>query len=725
MSPKVKKISDIFAANQNMRVLDLFYKHKKASISGTGNSSSKIFIILDLLKKFPEIKRTIWIVNDSSEQENLIKALDTWTDIETYAYTLDNQNERLNLIDRLFAISRLKDQAKKIIIAPYTTLLYNVPSQKELDEQKLTLEQKQKITNIELIEQLVNKGYQVAPGDFLEKGMYFQKGEIITIYPANTEYPLRVEIAFDEIESLDFYDQEDGKEVVKKVKKAEIYPIKIQNDTGLMLDYLDEHTLFIEDEIDVLDDYFDAWNSMMDEAYRNSSSLTITTFNEDVESHVHLHYLPVLKYRGIYDFISDLREKQRMKWKVLLFTKKLDEVKKILEENKMPYNEDIDHFKKHWETGDGTTIDGFLLTVPVEKDNLFPEAFQNPELKVLLITDKDISFLQEEGKRSFNQKVYLDFLTGLKPNDYVVHADHGIALFVGLEKKTIDEITREYLKLAYAENDKLFVPIDQADKISKYIGSEGQLPKLTRLGSAEWATITSRVRKETEEIAKELLILYAKRKSAVGFKYSPDGPLQEKFEKTFPYEETPGQIKSINDVKADMEKDQPMDRLICGDVGFGKTEVAMRAAFKAVQDKKQVALISPITILADQHYRSFKKRMDDFNIRVEMLSRFKSAKEQKEILKQLERGEIDIVIGTHRLIQPDIKFKDLGLVIVDEEQRFGVKQKEKLKELKSEVDILTLTATPIPRTLNICLNKLRDISTITTPPYGSSHHYRG
>jgi transcription-repair coupling factor (superfamily II helicase) len=299
-----------------------------------------------------------------------------------------------------------------------------------------------------------------------------------------------------------------------------------------------------------------------------------------------------------------------------------------------------------------------------------------------------------------------------------VHSDYGIARFLGLEKKTIDEITREYLKLGYAENDKLFVPIDQADKVNKFIGADEVVPHLTRLGSAEWNTITHKVKKETEIIAKELLALYAQRKSASGFAFKHDNQAQRRFEETFPYEETPGQMKAIVDVKQDMEKEIPMDRLVCGDVGFGKTEVAMRAAFKAVQNKRQVALISPITILADQHFRSFKKRMEEFDVRIEMLSRFKSASEQKKIVKALERGEVDIVIGTHRLLQPDVQFKNLGLIIIDEEQRFGVKQKEALKQLRTEVDVLTLTATPIPRTLNIALNKLRDISTITTPPPG-------
>lgn len=244
------------------------------------------------------------------------------------------------------------------------------------------------------------------------------------------------------------------------------------------------------------------------------------------------------------------------------------------------------------------------------------------------------------------------------------------------------------------------------------------MPKLTRLGSAEWETITSKVKKETQKIAKELLKLYAERRAAKGVSFKNDNDLQKKFEESFNYEETPGQVKAIYDVKKDMESDQPMDRLVCGDVGFGKTEVAMRAAFKAVQNRKQVAVLSPITILADQHYKSFKKRMEDFNVRVEMLSRFKSKSEQKEVLEKLKKGEVDVIVGTHRLLQADIQFKDLGLVVIDEEQRFGVKQKEVLKKLRSSVDILTLTATPIPRTLNICLNKLRDITTITTPPPG-------
>jgi len=706
------KLQSFFGTTQNVRVLDLFYKQKNISISGAGNTTTKAFILFELLKKFPEYKKVLWVVNSVSEQENLTKDLSIWSDLKVHPYTQIEGDDRYNFTEVLATIGHLVDPNKKIIVAPYQTILQNVPSKSELDKQKIVVSRGQKTTNIDLIEAFVSAGYRVAPGNFLEKGLYYQQGEILTIFPANSDYPLRIELAFDEIESVDLFEQTNGNNSIKKIKKYEIYPININQDTGVLVDYIDKHTLLIEDEIDVIDDFFEAWNVMMKEAYQKSASVRFTTFNEDVKEHKHLHYLSVLKYRDIYDFITDIRSKQADKWKVVIFTKNEDEIKNILKEHNVPF---LDNPK---ELPSSTERTMFLSICTLKKEAIFPKAFQNPELKLLFLTDRDIISFKDKSKKTFNQKVYLDFLTGLKPGDYVVHADHGIARFLGLEQKTIDGITREYMKLGYAENDKLFVPIDQADKINKYIGADEHIPKLTRLGSAEWSTITNRVKKETEKIAKELLVLYAKRRSARGIKYKKDNDLQEKFEATFKYEETPGQLKSINDVKEDMEKEIPMDRLICGDVGFGKTEVAMRAAFKAVQNKKQVALISPITILADQHYRSFTKRMDPFHVRIEMLSRFKTPKQQKEIIKKIERGEVDVVIGTHRLLQPDIKFKDLGLVVVDEEQRFGVKQKERLKEMKSEVDILTLTATPIPRTLNICLNKLRDITTITTAPHG-------
>ncbi|HZY41375.1 MAG TPA: DEAD/DEAH box helicase, partial [Anaerolineae bacterium] len=308
------------------------------------------------------------------------------------------------------------------------------------------------------------------------------------------------------------------------------------------------------------------------------------------------------------------------------------------------------------------------------------------------------------------------FFADLQPGDTVVHVDHGIGLFQGLIKLTLDGVENEYLQLAYAGSDKLYVPIHQADRLSKYIGAGDHSPDIHRLGTADWGQVRSKAKEAALEVARELLELYAARELAPGYAYSQDSTWQNELEASFAYIETDDQLRAIREVKSDMEKARPMDRLICGDVGYGKTEVALRAAFKAVQDGKQVAVLVPTTILAQQHYTTFTTRLAAFPVTVEMLSRFRSEKEQTEILNRLHEGNVDIIIGTHRLLQRDVSFKDLGLLIIDEEQRFGVTHKEQLKKLRTEIDVLTLTATPIPRTLYMSLVGVRDISTIDTPP---------
>jgi transcription-repair coupling factor (superfamily II helicase) len=300
--------------------------------------------------------------------------------------------------------------------------------------------------------------------------------------------------------------------------------------------------------------------------------------------------------------------------------------------------------------------------------------------------------------------------------DYVVHIDYGVGKFVGLRRRTLEGVEREYLLIEYGGTDTLFVPIHQADRLSRYVGPDDKPPTLNKLGQQDWIRIKSKAKKAVEEEARELLGLYAARASAPGHPFSPDTPWQHELEASFPYVETEDQLRAVVDVKNDMEKPHPMDRLICGDVGYGKTEVALRAAFKAVNDGKQVAVLVPTTILAQQHYETFSQRLAAFPIKVEMLSRFRTKPEQDRAIKQLEKGEIDILVGTHRIIQDDVQLKNLGLVIIDEEQRFGVKHKEHFKKLRTQVDILTLTATPIPRTLYMGLTGVRDISMIQTPP---------
>ncbi len=304
----------------------------------------------------------------------------------------------------------------------------------------------------------------------------------------------------------------------------------------------------------------------------------------------------------------------------------------------------------------------------------------------------------------------------LTKGDVVVHVDYGIGRFQGLVERTLDNLQREYLMVEYAGGDQVYVPIHQADRITRYVGADGSIPDVSRLGTQEWERAKSKAKKAVEDVAKDLLELYAKRNSIVGHAFSPDTPWQRELEASFPYIETDDQLRSIEAVKQSMELPRPMDILVCGDAGYGKTEVALRAAFKAVMDGKQVAMLVPTTVLAQQHFRTFKQRLAAFPVEVEMLSRFRNRKEATEIIKKIKANQIDIVIGTHRLLQQDVHFKDLGLLIIDEEQRFGVTHKEFLKQKRTEVDVLTMTATPIPRTLYMALTGARDIYTINTPP---------
>jgi transcription-repair coupling factor len=714
----MRNIVSYFPKEELKAATELFCEKNNITVSGASNSSSKAMILADILRqKKGEMGSVLWISSDESENNIAAKALEVWTDAEIYSYKLrpneeiisfptGREFERTKRIELVEFVSRVYLRKGAIFLVDFTSILQGFPDPRDLEADGVEIETGKEEDIVGLIETLVSLGYEATEEQFVNKGEYFKIGDSLIIFPVNSENPIRINFDFEKVADIKSI-LEDGEK--DQGKKTIIFPIDFETEPERFLDVLSEDTVVVDNEVDVVDEHYASWNGLMEEISSICGSISFSPFNDDVSNHIHLHFLSVLKYRTAYDFANDLRDKIDAGWKTLFFTKNVNETRALFADQKVPFKEGLnkDSFN---------TAHNFIIEV--DKEDSFPQSFQAPVQKINLLTDQDLAFLKEGRKRDAVQNIFADFLTSLKPGDFVVHADHGVAKFTGLDKKTVDGITKEYLKLAYAENDKLFVPIDQADKVNKYVGSEELMPKLTRLGSAEWNTITSRVKKETQKIAKELLKLYAERRAAKGHPFKKDEGLQEKFEATFPYEETPGQIKAINDVKADMEKAEPMDRLVCGDVGFGKTEVAMRAAFKAVQGGKQVAVISPITILADQHFRSFSKRMSEFNVRVGVLSRFRTAKQQRENVEKLKKGEIDVIIGTHRLLQADVEFKDLGLVIVDEEQRFGVKQKEALKEMRKEVDILTLTATPIPRTLNICLNNLRDITTITTPPFG-------
>ena len=345
------------------------------------------------------------------------------------------------------------------------------------------------------------------------------------------------------------------------------------------------------------------------------------------------------------------------------------------------------------------------------------EGFFIPSLRLAVVTERNLLPRRRKRRRRTQQEgIKLRDYRELSPGDYVVHEQHGIGRYTGVSALEIGGILRDYLLLQYRGSDRLYIPVDQIGLIRKYVGAEGKRPRLYSLGSGEWQRVKSRVKDSVQQMARELLALYASRETASGYSFGPDHPWQLEFEARFPYEETPDQLQAIAEVKADLEKGHPMDRLICGDVGYGKTEVALRAAFKAAMEGKQVALLVPTTVLAQQHYRTFSERFADFPFRVAQLSRFVSPAAQKGILEELARGKVDIIIGTHRLLSGDVRFHDLGLLIIDEEQRFGVRHKEKLKQLRLSVDVLAMTATPIPRTMHLSLVGVRDLSVIETPP---------
>lgn len=409
--------------------------------------------------------------------------------------------------------------------------------------------------------------------------------------------------------------------------------------------------------------------------------------------------------------LADIVTYQKNKKKVVLLAGNEISAKKlcnILKENQINY--------KHEQEAENVKPGEIIVTI-----GGFSSGFENYDLNLIVVSLQN-NFEEPVKRKKKLSSTFKDsekiVFADLKPGDIVVHQTHGIGQFIGVNTITADGVTKDYIKIKYRNDDILYVPTNSLDSVRKYIGGgDNSSPRLNKLGGKEWSATTSKVKKNLEAVAKDLIELYAKRQKIKGFSFSPDTPWQKQFEDSFPYTETDDQLRCIQDVKKDMEKPQPMDRLLCGDVGYGKTEVAIRAAFKAIMDQKQVAYLVPTTILANQQYEEFKTRMQEFAINVELLNRFKTKKEQDEIIKKLKLGEVDVVVGTHRLLSEDVNFKDLGLLIIDEEHRFGVKDKEKIKKLRTNIDVLTMTATPIPRTLHMSIVGVRDMSVIYEPPH--------
>ena len=633
---------------------------------------------------------------------------------------IDSANEIL----RTETMSRLQNLHEPVLLISYPdALAEKVVSKDILTKNTLKLSVGEQVDSSFVSEVLDSFGFNFV--DYVyEPGQYATRGSILDVFSYSNELPFRIDFFGDEVESIRSFDVESQ---LSKEKLNEIHIVpdfgNAEARTSSLFDLLPPDAFIGLEDI--------RWITSRVESLNNDDLHIDPKDTEFVK--------PILISRA--EFESDLSKFPQLRFD----SSSLGSPEAAFDFKTLPqplYHKNFDLLSDslHRYIDEGYTI--YILSdsekqhkrlqhifedrndpIPfVAVNRTLHEGFSDETIKICCFTDHQIFDrfhkynLKSDQARSGKVALSIKELNQLQPGDYVVHIDHGIGKFAGLVRMRIGDKVQEVIKLTYHNNDAVFVSIHSLHKISKYKGREGEIPQLNKLGSGAWERVKERTKSKIKDIARDLIKLYAQRQNEKGFAFSKDSYLQTELEASFMYEDTPDQIKATRDVKADMQSDRPMDRLICGDVGFGKTEIAVRAAFKAAVDGKQTAILVPTTVLATQHYHTFRDRLANFPVKVDYLSRARSAKEQKQILNDLAEGKIDIIIGTHRLVGKDVKFKDLGLLIIDEEQKFGVSTKEKLKQMRVNVDTLTMTATPIPRTLQFSLMGSRDLSIINTPP---------
>lgn len=648
---------------------------------------------------------------------------------------------------RTEALTKLSTGGNKKVIVTYPEAVFEkVVLSKTLSQNIISFKQGETIKVDELLARFVDHGF--IRSDFVyEPGQFAVRGGILDIYSYGNEKPYRIELFGNEIDSIRLFDPETQLSERKLLQVNIIPNVETQFVSGekvSLMNFLPDNTIVWVEDWEFIKDKIDQEEADLREAISHQSS-GIRNQVSGKESRQEDEELNELREVSEKDFVSSLvLENQIRDRPIIEFGNKTHFCKehkilfsieqqpafnrqfKLLIDNLKSYeNKKYNVFifaenprqleRLHSIFRDQNTEINFV-PIPVS----IHEGFIDHDLKIVCYTDHEIfqRYHKYRVKQSFskNKALTLKMLRELQPGDYVTHIDHGVGVFSGLEKINSNGVMQEAVRILYKDKDLLYVNISSLHKISKYSGKEGTVPKMNKLGSDVWNKLKDKTKKQVKDIAADLIKLYAHRKSHKGFAHSLDNYMQTELESSFLYEDTPDQSKAVIDVKTDMEKESPMDRLICGDVGFGKTEIAIRAAFKTNLDGKQAAILVPTTILAYQHYKTFSERLSDFPVSVDYLNRFKTSKEKKETLQKLQEGKIDIIIGTHSLLGKDVKFKDLGLMVIDEEQKFGVAAKEKLKQIRTTVDSLTLTATPIPRTLQFSLMGARDLSIINTPP---------
>ncbi len=651
-------------------------------------------------------------------------------------------NQRMHVIR---ALIEKEPEASVTVMTTMDAFLDGLPCPEEIEKSRITVSAGDTMDFTGFQERLAGMGYE-RESQIEGPGQFAVRGGILDVFPLTEELPVRIELWGDEIDSIRSFDV-DSQRSVENLQEIRIYPAsenwKDGMETVSFLEYFPrERTLLFLDEPqrlqemaeDAESEYFHSRESRIEagmeeegdsrlEVFQTKdligkmnhySGIGMTTLDSKcglftVRRTYSIQAKGVNPYNNSFELLTrDLKRLKRNGYRVVLLSGSRTRAKRLAEDLR-----DYDLSSYYSENMERLVCPGEIMV----SCGYVSEGYEYPMLKFMVISESDIFGRKKKKrrrKRYEGQKIQ-DFAE-LKPGDYVVHENHGIGVYKGIEKIEVEKVVKDYMKISYADGGVLYIPVAQMDLIQKYAGADAKKPKLNKLGTIQWGRTKSQVKKAVQAVAEDLVELYAARQKGEGFVYGPDTVWQREFEEMFPFEETEDQIQAIEDTKRDMESPRIMDRLVCGDVGYGKTEIAIRAAFKAVQEGKQVVYLVPTTILAQQHYNTFVQRLKDFPVRIDLLCRFRSSAQQKKTVEDLRKGLVDIVIGTHRVLSKDVEYKDLGLLIIDEEQRFGVTHKEKIKKLKENIDVLTLTATPIPRTLHMSLIGIRDMSVLEEAP---------
>ena len=748
--------------NENYALFERFLA-KSFSFAATGLTTILRLLLITKIRKITD-KKVLFVTSTEQNalryQNDLLKAFGEKSDLLPFQNISMYETVSPNRYDYAEQY-RILNEKPNIVIAPVKAILEKFPDENFYKNNSTILKVGDEIDTKILAQKFVDFGYKHSTM-VSDIGEFSIRGDIVDFYSLD-KHPVRIELWGDEIVDIRYFNNETQKSI-EKLKSTEILPMykftlsDVSDDLWQKLAPKDDgeekgyfegieiYQNYFNDKLVTVLDYFKDYILVLDETSELYAKYEFLDkgYEEQLQENLKLELNEILKGRNHVTF-EEFIQKTAGFVKVGLnnfIDSEMDEIVEFDTQTIQSFEANLDHiadfirkflFPQHsdgWRIVIATDYPERVKEILAER-NIFDVEYNESisshgavltDFKTVILTDRELFNKRNKEitsqKRSYYKEKpeYIENINDIKEGEYVVHSIHGVGIYKGLSQQDIDGQLKDYLTIEYANKDRLHIPAEQINLLVRYRGSGSIKPKLSRMGGKDWENTKTRVKKEVEQVAYDLLRLYAKRKMQHGIQFLPDTTWQVEMEEAFEYTETPDQMKAINDVKADMESEQPMDRLICGDVGFGKTEVAMRGIFKAITSGKQVAVVVPTTILAFQHYQTMSDRFKPFGVHVELLSRFRSAKEQKETIKRLATGECDVVVGTHRLLQEGIVFKDLGLVVIDEEHRFGVRHKEKLKQLRENIDIITMSATPIPRTLYMSLSGIKDMSIINTPP---------